>query len=86
MELREKIIKLINDFLESKGKDTRINEGVEDIIMTDLNFNSIEFIELIIILEEEFNCEFDDSLLSSKSFFNLNVLVNYISKIKDEQN
>lgn len=84
MELKEKLIKLVNNFLESKGKDARINESAKDTIMTDLDFNSIEFIELIIILEEEFNCEFDDSLLSSKNFFSLNVLVDYISKIKDE--
>lgn len=81
MELKERLVKLVNSFLESNDKGIKIKDNVEDIKMTDLNFNSIEFIELIVELEEEFNCEFDDSLLSNNSFLSLNSLIEYLSKI-----
>jgi acyl carrier protein len=86
MEIRERLIKLVNDYLESKEKEISIDANVQDTMMTDLSLNSIEFIELIIIVEEEFDCEFDDSLLSNKSFFSLNAFAEYISKIMSEKN
>jgi acyl carrier protein len=86
MEIRERLIKLVNEYLESKGKEIRIDVNAQDTMMTNLSINSIEFIELIIIVEEEFDCEVDDSLLSNNSFFSLNTFAEYISNIISEKN
>ena len=85
MELRGRLILLINTFLASKDKGITIENDIEDIEMVKLNLDSIEFIELIVELEEEFDCEFDDSMLGNDSFISLNSLTAYLSKITQKK-
>lgn len=83
MNVKERLVKLLNQFLEEKNKGIKIEEQMDDFKMTNMNLNSLEFIQLIIELEEEFNCEFDDSLLSNNSFFSLASLTEYLSTIAE---
>jgi len=55
----EIILKLVNEFLEK----TQITKEQLDTDLSTLGLNSIKFIQLIIALEEEFECEIPDDKL-----------------------
>ena len=45
-----------------------------------LGIDSVSFISLILILEEEFEIEFDDDVLVIQNLSNVDEIVNYIEK------
>ena len=47
MEIRETLIKLVNDYLESKGKEQRVDKNSDDTLMSELHLDSIEFNDVV---------------------------------------
>lgn len=68
----EKVIKIINDNIENE----EISFENIDKNLTDMGIDSIAFIQIIVALEEEFECEFPDSKLLMSE-------LNTIQKITD---
>lgn len=72
-----------NDILEIVKEMIKsiVNENIEisfNLKLIDIGINSIQFIKLIIKLEEYFNIEFDEEHLSASSFENISYIVEYI--------
>lgn len=63
-------------------KESIENEIIDPIVLEDdlssIGVNSITFIKIVVDLETEFDFEFDDEMLSYKSFPTTNSLVEYI--------
>lgn len=80
-EVKNKIIEIIMKALEGRiDIDTNINDK-EDLVSA-LGINSIEAIEIIVRLENEFDIEVDDTELSVDFLRNIDYIANYIiSKI-----
>ncbi len=49
-------------------------------LIKDLGFNSINLIQLVINIENEFNIEFDDAMLGFESLIIFNNLVKYVKE------
>lgn len=80
MNIQEKTINTINDFLKSKNKKYQISKPFRNISLTDLGLDSIEYIELIVYLEKAFNCEFEDFLLNQNKLKDIKSIVTSVNE------
>lgn len=83
MRIREKLIELISRVidLEIDIVNQQLNENDN---INQLGLNSIEFIKLIVFIEEEFNIEVEDEVLVSNEYASLKVLCDYVNqKLKE---
>ena len=83
MELEVIILDLpISQIVLTIIKESIENEIIDPIVLEDdlssIGVNSITFIKIVVDLETEFDFEFDDEMLSYKSFPTTNSLVEYI--------
>jgi acyl carrier protein len=83
MELEVIILDLpISQIVLTRIKESIENEIIDQIVLEDdlssIGVNSITFIKIVVDLETEFDFEFDDEMLSYKSFPTTNSLVEYI--------
>ncbi len=70
----EKLIEIVYPLLEDKS--IIINE--KSVILTDLGLNSFELVELICVIEDEFNVEIPDKKI--KTLVTVNDLINCIKE------
>ena len=75
MNIRNQVINAISKLLEDENKKELLDFNND---LSTLGFNSISFIKLVLELEDIFNIEFDDELLSYKKFISLDNLCDYI--------
>ena len=83
MELEVIILDLpISQIVLTIIKESIENEIIDQIVLEDdlssIGVNSITFIKIVVDLETEFDFEFDDEMLSYKSFPTINSLVEYV--------
>ncbi len=83
MELEVIILDLpISQIVLTRIKESIENEIIDQIVLEDdlssIGVNSITFIKIVVDLETEFDFEFDDEMLSYKSFPTINSLVEYV--------
>jgi acyl carrier protein len=83
MELEVIILDLpISQIVLTIIKESIENEIIDPIVLEDdlssIGVNSITFIKIVVDLETEFDFEFDDEMLSYKSFPTINSLVEYV--------
>ena len=70
----ERVIKIVAESLSNEEVQTVLLETT----LEELNVNSIEFIKIIVGLEDEFNTEFEDEMLLFESFTDISSIVDYI--------
>lgn len=75
---RKKIIEIVNLCIE----DNKITIEQCDEELSDLGVDSIKFINIVIILEEEFECEIPDSKLVLSEMGTVNKIYDLIISIK----
>ncbi len=78
MEIKKKLLKCL---MEAGIVDT--NAVYEDIMnedMSELNANSINYIKLIVNVEDMFDLEFDDNYLDVSTFKNINEMLHFIEE------
>ncbi len=81
MKISEKIVALV--FNKDNLMDYQLgdmNEIMNINIFDDLGFDSIQFVELIISIEREFNFEIDESVLTMGNFSTIRQIVDFISE------
>jgi acyl carrier protein len=78
LQLKEQIIRYLN-LLEVKPED--INDD-EPLFGDGLNLDSIDSIELIVLLEREYGIKIQDPKDGRKVLVNINTMVDYIETIK----
>ena len=64
--IKDKLIILIKETINLEGEDIAIDESTN--LTNDLNFSSLDFIKLVVKIENEFNIEFDDDFLDFNKF------------------
>lgn len=74
--VRERVLQII----KSQFTEKLLEKDVFDGDLVGLGIDSISFISLILMLEEEFEIEFDDSVLTIQDLSNVDEIVNYIEK------
>ena len=74
--IKEKILEFI-----SKRADCQVNEKSA---LKDLGFNSLNFVELVIDLETEFNIEIPPEFLSIEEMGNVSDILNMVEKLQNE--
>lgn len=76
----EKIIKIITKCMDNNSDFTDTIAITLETSLDELNISSIDFIKVIIELEEEFDLEFDNEMLLYEAFTDINSIVKYIIK------
>lgn len=72
-EIEIKLKKIIEQVKNKKTIDLKMDDTFMDI-----GLNSIDFIKVVVALEEELGLEFEDQYLNINSFKNLQVFINYL--------
>lgn len=70
------------DFLCDFEKESSINDFLKMNLISDLGYNSISFIELIVVLEDEFDIEFKDEMILYNSLATTNEIIDNIELLK----
>ena len=83
MEIREKIIKILSAHSEKENVYQYLHESDD---LTQLGMNSITFIKMIVVLECEFDFEFEDDVLDYNKFTSLNLLCDYVEEMMRKNN
>ena len=74
--VRERVMRTI----KSQFMEQLLEKNMFDGDLIGLGIDSVSFISLILILEEEFEIEFDDDVLVIQNLSNVDEIVNYIEK------
>lgn len=69
-KLEESVLDIINS--------VNSTEATLESSLNDLGINSIDFIRIIVTLEDEFDFEFENEMLLYESFSDINSIVKYI--------
>lgn len=81
-EIGEKIIKIIMETLPEKIESDISYEAPHDITLEttidELNLSSIDFIKIIVEMEEVFDLEFDNEMLLFEAFTDISSISEYI--------
>lgn len=70
----------IQEFFNEKNKNNKFKKRVIKVDLTELDVDSLNFVELIVFLEKAFNCEFDDYTLIFSQKRDFAKLISYICK------
>lgn len=82
MEIRDKIIEIISSYCNIDDLKGYL-ENNDDLSV--FGINSISFIKMVIIFENDFKIEFDDEALSFTNFHSFNALHNYILSLMNNR-
>ncbi|MBP3325575.1 MAG: hypothetical protein J6L77_04040 [Coprococcus sp.] len=74
MDVREKLIEILSQYGDGFDGDFR-----------DSGVNSIEFVKILVNLENEFNIEFDDEMLDIEKMPTLDALCEMLEKLIEEK-
>ncbi len=72
--MKEKIFEYIQDVIKEQSIDLKTNSVLADII------DSITFVKIVVALEEEFDFEFEDEMLTISKMPTTNDLVRYVEE------
>lgn len=75
--MHEKIMNSIISYVKDKTGLTIYDEGM---LMTEIEINSLQYVELIVALEDEFFIEFNTDLLLQSEFKSLKEFIDYVEK------
>lgn len=75
--ITEKVISIINENV----KNANITIENQDALLQNFGMNSIAFIQIIVALEEEFECEIPDSQLLLSELNTISKIVNVIEPL-----
>ena len=64
--------------MQDESKEDRINDQCN--LRVDLSFDSVQLVNLVIEIEDEFNIEFADEILGTEDIYNFAVLKELISR------
>lgn len=78
MNIEEKVIEIIRN--NTNAKELTLSE-YKDINMNQLGINSLNFIKIIVDLEETFDIEFDDDKINYELMNNIEQLIELILKM-----
>lgn len=76
--------KLISSFAEKNTDHETVEIKNDTDLLTDLLFDSMMLIQLVIKIEQTFGIEFDDSMLDFQTLTKYNELLDYIVQIPDK--
>lgn len=79
MNTKEHIIEIIARLMEDESVKEQLKHNDD---LTQLEINSINFIRLVVELEDFFEVEFEDDALDYTKYLSLNELCNYLEKRK----
>ena len=79
MNTKEHIIEIIARLMEDESVKEQLKHNDD---LTQLKINSINFIRLVVELEDFFEVEFEDDALDYTKYLSLNELCNYLEKRK----
>lgn len=71
--MEERVFSIIKKVINNESTVMDKNATVTDVM------NSISFVEMIILLEDEFNFEFDDDSLIISKFQTIGDIIDYVS-------
>ena len=77
MEITEKIVGLISSQIGIEKVNQRLSANDD---LTQLGMNSLDFIKLVVTVENEFDIEFEDEALESSKFLSLSALCDYVGQ------
>ncbi|MCL2591890.1 MAG: acyl carrier protein [Defluviitaleaceae bacterium] len=77
--IKEKLAELISNVLEKEANQDFYNQ-MDDF--SRVNISSIEFIRLVVMIENEYDFEFMDEDLDQSKFQNISDLSEYIQRMK----
>lgn len=81
----EKVREKIESIIQKNISVDEVNDTNGDFVFENYAINSIDALEMLILIEMEFQIEIDDDVLSSELFMDLDNLTNCIlEKIPDE--
>ncbi|MHB8062588.1 MAG: acyl carrier protein [Ruminiclostridium sp.] len=78
-DIEQRVKKVIADFLRSNVKAEDIDSENEELMST-YGIDSIKVIQLIVLIENEFDIEFEDQLVGRKFFKSVKAISEYIKK------
>ena len=79
-ETEKRVLEIISESLD----DGRNQNVTLESTLEQLNVASIDFIKIIVGLEEEYDIEFDDEMLLFESFMDVTSIVDYVLKKLEE--
>ena len=71
---------------ESLKKNILLEIHSSEISLEELNIDSITFIKIIVLLESEFDIEFEDEKLLFSAFPTIQSMINYVKERMEENN
>lgn len=77
MDIKKKIIEILERNSKLKNIDATM---LDKITFNDLGVNSLNFIKIIVEIEDEFEMEFDDDQINYDLLNNINDLVSFIEE------
>lgn len=78
MDTKERIIKIINKIVDKIDGKVQVNN--ETNLICDCGFDSIQLIQLIVMVEDEFDIEIEDDELEMHNISIVGNLVNIVEK------
>ncbi|WP_026475905.1 acyl carrier protein [Alkaliphilus transvaalensis] len=75
--VQEGVIKILK-----RDKKVQDKEITLDTDLVSLGLNSIQFVKLVIALEQDFDCEFDDEKLNLSDFKTVREIVEYVMNVE----
>ncbi len=82
MEIRDRICELLFDKIDLTDYQLDKDTMIEDInIFDDLAFDSLQFIQLIVRIEDAFGIEIDDNTLLFENFSTLSTIIDTVSNL-----
>lgn len=76
-DIRERTIRILTQVLQDKTNVHEFFDSNNNI--QDIGISSLQFIQMIVYLEQEFDIEFDDDI-SLDAFYDLSYLLTYLEK------
>ena len=76
------ILDAVSNFIMEKINEVvGLNVKSTGEMLTDLNVNSLNFIEIVVKIEDEFSIEFEDDKLMYNSFATIDDLISYVKTL-----
>lgn len=77
---RQRIIKLVTDIIQEVVAQKQIVVLEQTSLTTDLGFDSLMFVDLIVEIETEFNFEFEDEYLLIENIDKVKNIIDYVQR------
>lgn len=78
MEIREKVVEILKEVVNRTIPDNWLERGGQ---LQELSIDSLEYIKIVVGLENIFDVEFEDEALDLAKFTNVDDICEYITKL-----